>query len=222
MFGTGHPQPPHRKEVAMQIVQQESKAFASHELVIDMPDDSRIAAPPPGLPLRFSVSCSLAEYLSMVREHIGFMLRHEAPAVRQRRIVQPLALGAAASTAAAVLALASGPNWAALLLALAGMAFASLPLAVGFWTLLLATPVFYLKRRRMPVAEFVIDAQAIERTTKGGVQRRTWADVTQVRRYSRGYLLMFRRGGVPIPFRCLSGEQLERFRALVLARPAAA
>jgi hypothetical protein len=39
-----------------------------------------------------------------------------------------------------------------------------------------------------------------------------------VRRYERGYLLMFARGGVPIPFRCLDARQLEQLRGFTAGR----
>lgn len=223
MFGTGHPQPPHRKEVAMQIVQQQRKTFASTELTVDMPDDSRVGAPPEDVPVRFSVAYTLDEYLSMVREHVAFILRHETPQARRRKVAIPLALGTAACLLAALAALLGAPGWAALLLlALGALCFGSLPGTAGFWVALLATPVFFVKKRRMPLCEFTIDRTAIARQSKGGAFRRGWDEVTAVRSYSRGYLVCFRRGAVPIPFRCLDGGQLERLRAIVLARPAAA
>jgi hypothetical protein len=219
MFGTSHPQPPHRKEVAMQIVQQERKTFASTELTIDMPDDSDVGAPPPDQPIRFSVSYALIEYLSMVREHVAFLLRHEAPAVKRRRVLVPLACGATALALAGAVALADGPGWASiLLLALGGMALASLPVTASFWVALLATPVFLLKKRRTPVSDVTIDRRAIERSSTRGEFRRNWDEVKSVRRYSRGYLLVFERGALPIPFRCMNTGQQERFRAFALAR----
>jgi len=220
MFGTGHPQPPHRKEVAMQIVQQQRKTFASTELTVDLPDGGRVAAAPDDAPIRFSVAYTLGEYLSMVREHVDFLLRHAAPASRRRNVVAPLALGAAACLLAAVAVLSGAPAWAGILpLALGALCFASLPGTVRFWVALLATPVFLLKKRRMPACAFTIDRSAIVRSAKNGEFRRSWDEVTAVRSYSRGYLVCFRRGALPIPFRCLDGGQLERLRALILARP---
>lgn len=223
MFGTGHPQPPHRKEVAMQIVQQQRKTFAGTELTVDMPDESRVAAPPADAPVRFSVAYTLGDYLSMVREHLAFTLRHEAPAARRRKVVMPLALGTAACLLAALAALLGAPGWAAMsLLAFGALCFGSLPGTANFCVALLATPVFFFKKRRMPVCEFTIDRTAIARRSNNDEFRRGWDEVTAVRSYSRGYLVCFRRGAVPIPFRCLDGGQLERLRAIVLARPAAA
>jgi hypothetical protein len=167
----------------MQIVQQESKTFASTELTIDIPDDRQVGAPPPDQPIRFSVSYTLIEYLSMVREHVAFLLRHQPQAVKRRRVLVPLACAATA------LALAAG-----------------------------VTPVFLLKKRRTPVSDVTIDRRAIERSSTRGEFRRNWDEVKSVRRYSRGYLLVFERGALPIPFRCMNTGQLERFRAFALAR----
>lgn len=223
MFGSGHPQPPHRKEVAMQIVRQQRKTFAATSLTVDMPDDSQAAAPPGDGAIRFAVAYTLDEYLSMVREHARFLLRHAAPRVRRRRVLGPLAVGTAACLLAVAALLAAAPGWTAiLLLALGALAFGSLPGTVGFWTALLATPVFLFKRRRTPVSELTIDGSTIARSAASGTFRRGWDEVTGVRSYSRGYLLLFKRGALPIPFRCLDSSQLERLRVLAFARRAAA
>ena len=218
MFGSGHPQPPHRKEVAMQIVRQQRKTFATTELMVDLPDDSQVAAPPGDLAIRFNVSYTLGEYLSMVREHVRFLLRQAAPDVRRRRVLGPLGVGMAAWMLALAAVALAAPGWApVLLLALGALAFGSLPGTVGFWVLL-ATPVFLFKKRRMPVCEFTIDRTAIARSSKAGEFRRGWDEVKSVRSYSRGYLLVFTRGALPIPFRCLDSGQLQRLRKLALAR----
>jgi hypothetical protein len=173
----------------MLVNRQESRTIASTELTVDIPDNPQAAAPPPDLPIRFSVSYTLGEYLSMVREHIAFLMRHEARDARRRYA-----------------------RWAAAL---------GLAVTAKVWIALLCPPVFYLKKRRMPVCEFVIDREGIERTSRLGVLRRGWNEVVQVRRYSQGYLVAFARGAVPIPFRCLDAGQMERFRAFSLARQAA-
>jgi hypothetical protein len=157
----------------------------------------------------------------MVREHVRFLLRHAAPEVKRRRILRPLVLGAAAWALAGAALLAGGPGWlSGLLLALGMLAAGSLPGTSGFWVALLGTPLFLLKQRRMPVCDFTIDRAAIVRQAATGSFRHGWNDVTAVRSYSRGYLLVFRRGVVPIPFRCLDIGQLARLRAWAFARPA--
>jgi hypothetical protein len=214
MFGTGHPQPPHRKEVAMQIVQQEQKAFASTELTVD-PPSGEVGPPPDAPPIRFSVSYTLAEYMSILREHLGFMLRHMPKAKRLRQTWVPLASSVLAVSIAWLVGPGSIRNAFATISALS---FLSLPFTLDLWIALFAPPIFFLKKRRMPVCDFRIDHHGIERTTKQSKLVRSWDEVKMVRRYSRGYLLMFAKGGIPIPFRCLDQQQQERMRTFTTGR----
>ncbi len=204
MFGTGHPQPPHRKEVAMQIVRQEQKSFASTELTVD-PPSGNVAPPPDAPPIRFSVSYTLAEYMSILRGHIGFILRHMPAQQRRRQTWMPLAVGAVAG----LLAWAAGPGWIGYAFA-AGSALAllSLPFTLDLWIGLVAPPVY----------EFRIDGRGIERSSRLGTLSKSWDEVRMVRRYERGYLLMFAKGGIPIPFRCLDQRQQEQLRAYATGR----
>jgi hypothetical protein len=214
MFGTGHPQPPHRKEVAMQIVRQEQKTFASTELTID-PSSGDVAAPLDAQPIRFSVSYTLAEYMSILRAHLGFILRHTPKAKRLRQTAGPLALGLLTG----LIAWLVGPGWMrATFAAASALSFLSLPFTLDLWIAVFAPPIFYLKKRRMPVCEFRIDGQGIKRTSRLGTFERSWDEVKMVRRYERGYLLMFARGGIPIPFRCMDQHQQEQLRAYTTAR----
>jgi hypothetical protein len=214
MFGTGHPQPPHRKEVAMQIVQQEERNIAGTELTVD-PPSGEVGPPPDGAPIRFSVSYTLAEYMSILRAHLGFIMRHMPQEKRLRQTWGPLALG----VLAALLAWAVGAGWARnAFAALSALSFLSLPFTLDLWVALVAPPVFFLKKRRMPICEFRIDGHGIERSSRLGILRRTWDEVKMVRRYERGYLLMFARGGIPIPFRCLDQQQQEQLRSYTTAR----
>lgn len=75
--------------------------------------------------------------------------------------------------------------------------------------------------RGSPLCDFTIDQAAIARSSKAGEFRRGWDEVRSVRSYSRGYLVLFETGTVPIPFRCLDGVQRERLRAFALGRSAA-
>jgi hypothetical protein len=214
MFGTGHPQPPHRKEVAMQIVQQEQREFAGTELTID-PPAGEVVPLPDAPPIRFNVAYTLAEYMSILRAHLGFMMRHMPKAKRLRQTWLPLEFGVFAALTAWML----DPGWTRNAFALVGaLSFLSLPIMMDLWIGLVAPPVFFLKKRRMPVCEFRIDAHGIERTSRLGIFKRTWDEVKMVRRYERGYLLMFARGGIPIPFRCLDERQREQLRALTTGR----
>lgn len=214
MFGTAHPQPPHRKEVAMQVVQQKQKTFASTELAID-PPSGEVGPAPDGVPIRFSVSYTLAEYMSILRSHLRFIMRHTPEAKRLKQTALPLALGLlAAATAWAI-----GPGWIRnVFTIISTLSFLSLTFTMDLWIALIAPPIFFLKKRRMPVCEFRIDGHGIERTSRLGTLSRSWDEVKMVRRYDRGYLLMFAQGGIPIPFRCLDQHQQERLRAYAAAR----
>jgi hypothetical protein len=214
MFGFVHPQPPHRKEVAMQIVQQKQRTVAGTELMAD-PPSGKVAPLADATSIRFSVSYTLAEYMSILRAHLGFVMRHTPKAKRRRQTWMPLGLGVLAGSAAWAL----GPGWARhAFAAFSALSFLSLPFTMDLWIALIAPPIFFLKKRRMPACEFRIDGHGIERRSRLGTLARTWDEVKMVRRYQRGYLLMFAKGGIPIPFRCLDQHQQERLRAYTAAR----
>jgi hypothetical protein len=166
MFGTGHPRPLHRKEVAMHVVRQEARRLDSHTLTVDVPDAPQAALPPDPQPVRFDVVYTLPEYLGFVRDHLAFL---------RGRTAGPL---------------------------------------VGAWVALIGTPIFFIKKRRMPRCAFRIDAHGIERTTRAGTLTRSWADIHAVRRYRHGYLVLYERGAMPIPFRCMDRGQETAFRRL--------
>lgn len=89
----------------------------------------------------------------------------------------------------------------------------TIPLACACITLI-GIPVFLVKKRRMPHCAFRIDGDGIERSTRAGTLVRSWADIRGVRRYRRGFLVMYDRGAMPIPLRCLNREQEAAFRRL--------
>ena len=73
---------------------------------------------------------------------------------------------------------------------------------------------FVLQGRSRHLYDFQIDQHGIIRTSGTGVTLVPWADVSAVRRYSRGYMMVLKRGTLPIPFRCLSPVQagcMDRF-----------
>jgi hypothetical protein len=78
----------------------------------------------------------------------------------------------------------------------------------------LATPVFLLKRRRA-ACSLEIDDVSITRVSSTGRTTWPWSAVREVRQYSRGYLLFFPTGAIPVPFRCLDRRQLTEMEALV-------
>jgi hypothetical protein len=211
MFGWNHPQPPYRKEVAMQIVQHEQQR-RDHTLTVE-PPGGNVGAPLPATALRFDVVYTLGEYLSVLCDHIGFLLSQAAPAKRRRDALLPLALGVPTLVAAWLM----GAGTIGTILAVLGLgALACHPATLRLWVLLIGTPVFLVKKRRMPRCAFRIDGAGIERTTRLGTFVRTWSELQAVRRYRRGYLLVFGKGAVPIPYRCLDGKQQEAFRRFVL------
>lgn len=66
---------------------------------------------------------------------------------------------------------------------------------------------FITQGRSRTLYDFTIDAHGIIRTSGTGVTLVPWGDVSAIRRYSRGYMMVLKRGTLPIPFRCLSGAQ---------------
>lgn len=208
MFGSAHPQPPHRREVAMQVVRHEQRSV-DKTLTVEKIPGGPVGPPTATEAIRFEVVYTLGEYLSLLRDHVAFILRHRQPARRRRTALLPLALGLPALAAAWI----AGPGRPGTALALAGLiALASHPVTLRFWVPVLGTPVFLAKKRRMPSCAFRIDAAGIERTSRRGTFVRAWSDVAAVRRYRRGYLLILARGALPIPARCLDGGKLEVFR----------
>jgi hypothetical protein len=76
---------------------------------------------------------------------------------------------------------------------------------------------FVLLGRGRRTYEFTIDEHGIVRTS-GGVTLIGWADVMAVRTYSRGFMMVLKRGTLPIPFRCLNETQRGAMRGLAEAR----
>ncbi len=66
---------------------------------------------------------------------------------------------------------------------------------------------FVMQGRSRHLYDFTIDVHGIIRTSNTGVTLVPWGDVSAIRRYSRGYMMVLKRGTLPIPFRCLSGAQ---------------
>lgn len=79
---------------------------------------------------------------------------------------------------------------------------------------------FVAQGRSRHTYEFTIDSHGIVRASGTGVTLVPWGDVTAIRRYACGYMMVLKRGTLPIPFRCLSHAQretMERFGTLVRA-----
>ncbi|WGG53176.1 YcxB family protein [Rugamonas sp. DEMB1] len=71
----------------------------------------------------------------------------------------------------------------------------------------LLSAIFFYKRLSMPSNDFTISKQGIRRVNRRGTVDVKWVDVTAVHRFARGYLLIKRNGGMPLPYRCFTSEQ---------------
>jgi hypothetical protein len=79
---------------------------------------------------------------------------------------------------------------------------------------------FILLRRGRRTYELTIDDHGIVRTSDTGVTLIEWDDVSGLRTYSAGLMMVLKRGTLPIPFRCLKGNEADQLRALVTAHKA--
>ncbi len=76
---------------------------------------------------------------------------------------------------------------------------------------------FVMLGRGRRTYEFTIDQHGIVRTS-GGVTLIGWEDVIGVRTYSRGFMMVLKRGTLPIPYRALSEAQMGAMKELAAAR----
>jgi hypothetical protein len=72
---------------------------------------------------------------------------------------------------------------------------------------------FVMQGRSRHTYGFTIDQHGIVRTGPGGVTLIGWEDVSAIRSYSRGRLLVLKRGTLPIPARCLDRQQSDSLAA---------
>lgn len=66
---------------------------------------------------------------------------------------------------------------------------------------------FVMQGRARHEYEFTIDQHGVLRTHGSGVTLVPWSDVSAIRRYTRGYMMVLKRGTLPIPYRCLDVPQ---------------
>ncbi len=90
--------------------------------------------------------------------------------------------------------------------------------AVALLVPLVGPPVFWRKKRLMPVGRFSIDAHGIERVAGGGRLAFAWDEVRAVHRLRDAYLVDKDNGGLPLPYRCFDAAQRAAFERLLLAR----
>jgi hypothetical protein len=79
---------------------------------------------------------------------------------------------------------------------------------------------FVLLRRGRRTYEFTIDQHGIVRTSDSGVTLIDWDDVSRIRTYTNGFMMILKRGTLPIPFRCLNGKEVEAMKGIAAARAA--
>jgi hypothetical protein len=79
---------------------------------------------------------------------------------------------------------------------------------------------FILLGRGRRTYEFQIDQHGIVRTSDTGVSLIDWDDVQRIRTYSKGYMMVLKRGTLPIPFRCLTKDEVTSMRIIADARAA--
>lgn len=228
MFFFFHPRPPSRKEVATQVVARETAPSVSTNIIIV---DAPIVRTPPlsqtsgdDTPdnreaLQFSVSYNWREYLSVVREHVAYILRQKR---RTQTKVANIASAFAPSLAVALIlgmtqmtGLASPAVMIAMGVLVVILMLLNLPVMMRFVVAMIGLPIFMLKRKRMPVCDFTIDDEKIVRVTAMGTCTVSWLDVVSVSCYTQAYLLSFKRGAMPIPYRCLTGEKANRMRSIL-------
>ena len=77
---------------------------------------------------------------------------------------------------------------------------------------------FAYKKRKMPVCDFTIGADAIARVTRLGTLTVPWSAVVAIHRCAQGYVVMKHNGGMPLPYRCFDAEQAQMIAALIERR----
>ena len=71
---------------------------------------------------------------------------------------------------------------------------------------------FVLLRRGSRTYEMTIDDHGIVRVSDSGVTLIAWDDVRLIKRYRNGFLMVLKRGTLPIPYRCLNEGEIAAFR----------
>ena len=71
---------------------------------------------------------------------------------------------------------------------------------------------FILLRRGSRIYEMTIDDHGIVRVSDSGVTLIAWDDVRLIKRYRNGFLMVLKRGTLPIPYRCLNEGDIAALR----------
>jgi len=83
---------------------------------------------------------------------------------------------------------------------------------------MVATPAFFYKKWRVGDCRFEIDGRALVRRSRTERLVLPWSEVVDVHRYRGAYLVAKQGGAMPLPYRCFSAEQRERFERCVASR----
>jgi hypothetical protein len=79
---------------------------------------------------------------------------------------------------------------------------------------------FVLLGRGRRTYEFTIDQHGIVRTSDSGVSLIDWDDVARIRTYTNGFMMVLKRGTLPIPYRCLNAKEVDAMKGIAAARAA--
>ncbi|MFG6485080.1 YcxB family protein [Roseateles sp. BYS78W] len=97
---------------------------------------------------------------------------------------------------------------------------------IGFGTRLmlavLVPPVFLFKKLAIGDCRFSVDEHGLTRHSRRQPLALPWGDVLAVYPLSRGYLVRKASGAMPLPYRCFSDEERQRFErwaASIVPRP---
>jgi hypothetical protein len=82
---------------------------------------------------------------------------------------------------------------------------------------LFAAPMFWVKKRAMPLCSFHIDSELMIRTTKAGELKVPWSSVTQVHRLAEAYVVEMKGGAMPLPYRVFSLGSRAQFDGYIRA-----
>ncbi len=95
----------------------------------------------------------------------------------------------------------------------------------SWWLLFKSTSAaalhFVTQGRSRHLYDFTVDQHGLIRANGSGVTLVPWSDVSAIRRYTRGYMVVLKRGTLPIPFRCLDLVQMAAMDAYAATLKAA-
>lgn len=183
---------PRQREVATAVVAHKQRAAITSEHVLQARPDAPVVDP---LVAREGAEATPAITLRVVyglREYLA-ILREYLP---EEMVSWEQARGKAAD---------GRPSW-------------QVRATVAMLVPLVGPPVFWRKKRLMPVCRFSIDAHGIERRAGGGRLAFAWDEVRAVHRLRDAYLINKERGGVPLPYRCFDDAQRAAFERLLQSR----